>query len=159
MKRKSKLRKADPSDAKAIKALVNDYAAEGFLLPRSLSDIYENIRNYWVAEEQGRLLGCLSLQVCWEDMAEIRSLAVAKSAQGQGWGRALVEQGLEEAGELGLKRVFTLTFLPEFFGKIGFVGIEKEELPQKIWKDCLACHHFPDCKEVAMVRGVPASAT
>ena len=154
MKRESKLRKAKPSDVPAIKELVNHYAAEGFLLPRSLSDIYENIRNYWVAEEKGRLFACVSLQVCWEDMAEIRSLAVAKSAQRQGWGRALVERGLAEAGELGLKRVFTLTFLPEFFEKLGFVGIEKEKLPQKIWKDCLACQHFPDCKEEAMVREI-----
>jgi len=122
------------------------------MLPRSLSSIYENIRDFRVIAGGDRIMGCAALQVYWEDIAEIRSLAVIEEIQGEGWGRALVDDCLREARALKLPRVFTLTFTPPFFKKFGFSEIEKEKLPHKIWKDCIHCPHFPDCKEVALIR-------
>ena len=151
MKKKVKIAKALTVDAPAIKSLIDEYAEKGWMLPASLFQAYGNIRNFWVVREKKRVVGCAALQVYWEDLAEIRSLAVAEPKQGEGWGRALVEKCLEEALSLGIGRVFTLTFIPEFFEKLGFAEIKKEALPHKIWKDCFNCPHFPDCKEVAMI--------
>lgn len=148
------LRRAYISDAAGIREMVNRYAAQGLMLPRSLSSIYERIRDFRVIVEEGKVLGCAALQVCWEDLAEIRTLAVARDLRSKGWGRALVEDCLREAGSLRIPRVFTLSFTPDFFLKLGFTRIEKEDLPQKVWKDCIHCPHFPDCREVALVRDV-----
>ncbi len=144
------LRKARIPDAKAIHALLVGYAQQELMLPRSLPDIYERIRSFYVYEEQGQVLGTVSLQICWSDLAEIRSLAVADDLKMKGIGRLLVQACLEEARELGLKRVFALTYQPGFFEKMGFGYIEKSELPQKIWSDCVKCPKFPDCDEIAM---------
>jgi len=148
------LRPAYISDAEGIRAMVNKYAAQGLMLPRSLSSIYERIRDFRVIVEEGKVLGCAALQVCWQDLAEVRTLAVARDLRGKGWGRALVEDCLKEAARLRIPRVFTLSFTPDFFLKLGFARIEKDDLPQKVWKDCIHCPHFPDCQEVALVRGV-----
>lgn len=148
------LRPAYISDAEGIREMVNRYAAQGLMLPRSLSSIYERIRDFRVIVEKKKVLGCAALQVCWEDLAEIRTLAVARDLRGKGWGRKLVENCLEEAARLRIPRVFTLSFTPEFFLKLGFARVEKDSLPQKVWKDCIHCPHFPDCKEVALVRDV-----
>ncbi len=148
------LRRAYISDAEGIREMVNQYAAAGLMLPRSLSSIYERIRDFRVIVEEGKVLGCAALQVCWEDLAEIRTLAVTRELRGEGWGRALVGDCLKEAGELRIPRVFTLSFTPDFFLKQGFTRIEKEDLPQKVWKDCIHCPHFPDCREVALIRDV-----
>ncbi len=148
------LRPAYISDAEGIREMVNRYAAQGLMLPRSLSSIYERIRDFRVIVEQGKVLGCAALQVCWEDLAEIRTLAVARDLRGKGWGRKLVENCLEEAARLRIPRVFTLSFTPDFFLKLGFARVEKDSLPQKVWKDCIHCPHFPDCKEVSLVREV-----
>ncbi|MDP8215513.1 MAG: N-acetyltransferase [Candidatus Euphemobacter frigidus] len=147
-----KLRQAYPRDGEGIREIVNTYASQGLMLPRSLSSIYENIRDFRVIAGGDRIMGCAALQVYWEDIAEIRSLAVIEEIQGEGWGRALVDDCLREARALKLPRVFTLTFTPPFFKKFGFSEIEKEKLPHKIWKDCIHCPHFPDCKEVALIR-------
>ncbi|MDY6847601.1 MAG: N-acetyltransferase [Thermodesulfobacteriota bacterium] len=144
------IRKALIPDAKAIQKLLMDYSRDGLMLPRSLSEIYENIRDFYVFDEQGTVLGTVCLSICWEDLAEVRSLAVAESASGRGIGRSLVEVCLEEARELRLRRVFALTYKPGFFAKIGFREIEKSELPHKIWGDCLKCAKFPDCDEIAV---------
>ncbi len=149
---KMKLRQAYPRDGEGIREIVNTYASQGLMLPRSLSSIYENIRDFRVIAGGDRIMGCAALQVYWEDIAEIRSLAVIEEIQGEGWGRALVDDCLREARALKLPRVFTLTFTPPFFKKFGFSEIEKEKLPHKIWKDCIHCPHFPDCKEVALIR-------
>lgn len=151
VKKEPELRKAFPADAAGIKSLVIHYADKGWMLPRSLSEVYESIRDFWVLEIRGQIVGCVALQVCWENMAEIRSLAISEEMQRKGWGEAFIKKCLEEAISLGIKRVFTLTFLPEFFQKMGFTEIRKEDLPHKIWKDCINCPHFPDCKEVAML--------
>ncbi|HDR46110.1 MAG TPA: N-acetyltransferase [Geoalkalibacter subterraneus] len=144
------IRKALIPDAKTIQKLLMDYSRDGLMLPRSLSEIYENIRDFYVFDEQGTVLGTVCLSICWEDLAEVRSLAVAESASGRGIGRSLVEICLEEARTLGLRRVFALTYKPVFFAKIGFREIEKSELPHKIWGDCLKCAKFPDCDEIAV---------
>jgi amino-acid N-acetyltransferase len=144
------VRKAHIADAKAIHKLLLNYAREGLMLSRSLPDIYECIRDFYVFEEGGETVGTVCLHICWEDLAEVRSLAVAASHEGRGLGRALVEACLGEARQLGLKRVFALTYQPVFFGKLGFHEIEKSELPQKIWGDCMKCAKFPECDEIAL---------
>lgn len=144
------IRKARIPDAKAIHKLLVDYAREGLMLPRSLSEIYEGIRDFYVFEEQERVLGTVCLHICWEDLAEVRSLAVAGDCGRRGIGRRLVEACLEEARDVGLKRVFALTYQEEFFARLGFRHIEKSELPHKIWGDCLKCAKFPDCDEISM---------
>jgi amino-acid N-acetyltransferase len=144
------IRKARIPDAKAIHKLLSDYAREGLMLPRSLSDLYETIRDFYVFEDAGQVVGTVCLQVCWEDLAEVRSLAVAAESGRRGVGRQLVMACLDEARHLGLRRVFALTYQQTFFEKMGFGLIEKAELPHKIWADCLKCAKFPDCDEISM---------
>lgn len=144
------IRRARITDAKGIHQILFGYAEQGQLLGRSLVDIYESLRDFHVLEREGVLVGVAALQVCWEDLAEIRSLAVGPGLAGQGIGRMLVEACLEEAREIGLKKVFALTYQPEFFSRLGFYEIEKSELPQKIWTDCIHCVKFPDCDETAL---------
>lgn len=149
------IRHARIPDARSIHRLLLEYAKDGQLLGRSLANIYENIRDFYVYEEAEIILGTGALAISWEDLAEVRSLAVAKGQNGKGIGRQIVETCLEEAAELGLKRVFALTYQPDFFKKIGFVDIEKSELPQKIWGDCINCVKFPDCDEFALAIDLP----
>jgi amino-acid N-acetyltransferase len=120
------------------------------MLPRALSEIYENIRDYFVVRDGDRVIACVALHVSWVDLAEIKSLAVADGFQGEGMGRALVEVCIEEARELGIATVFCLTFKPEFFEKCGFARIDKRELPRKVWGECYTCPKFPDCDEVPL---------
>ena len=145
------IRKARIPDARSIHRLLVDYAREGLMLPRSLSEIYEEIRNFYVVEgEEGQIIGTVCLHICWEDLAEVRSLAVAENQGRRGIGRQLVNACIEEARDIGLKRVFALTYQQQFFERMGFGLIEKSELPQKIWGDCLKCAKFPDCDEISM---------
>lgn len=145
------IRRARILDAKAIHKLLMSYAREGLMLSRSLSEIYEAIRDFHIFEADGTVVGTVCLHICWEDLAEVRSLAVAEGQEGRGIGRRLVETCLAEARQLGLKRVFALTYKPGFFEKLGFREIEKSELPQKIWGDCMKCVKFPECDEIAMI--------
>lgn len=145
------IRKAKASDALRIQDLINTYAKEGLLLPRALGEIYDNIRDFFVYEEDGRIQGVCALHVCWEDLAELRSLAVQKESRGKGVGEALIKAALKEASELGIKRVFLLTYIPAYFKRFGFGIVPKEILPQKIWGDCLKCVKFPNCDEIAMM--------
>jgi amino-acid N-acetyltransferase len=146
-----KIRKARVSDAKAIHKLVNDMAKHQHMLPRALNDIYENLRDFLVFEEDGQVQGACALHLLWEDLAEIRSLAVRKEFQGKGVGRTLVRRCIKEAEGLGVKRVFALTYQPEFFETMGFKALDKSMLPQKIWGDCLRCPKFPECDEAAVI--------
>jgi len=148
------LRKARVSDIPRIQRLVNHFAEAGEMLPRSLNDLYENMRDFLVLEQGEDLLGCAACHVTWDDLAEIKSLAVAPESQGQGLGGRLVQACLQEAAALGITRVFVLTFRPEFFGRFGFRQVDKSELPHKIWTECINCPKFPDCGEVAMERKV-----
>ncbi|MEJ5365628.1 MAG: N-acetyltransferase [Desulfosoma sp.] len=147
------IRKARIGDVKELHKMLNAFAAEGKLLPRSLSDLYTHIREFvvWQSPENGKILGCCCLHIVWEDLAEIRSLAVLPERQGQGIGTALVRACLNEARDLGIFRVFVLTYEVRFFQNLGFRVTDKQVFPQKIWADCLHCTKFPDCDETAMV--------
>lgn len=145
------IRKATLEDTRAIHGLLLGFARDGLLLPRSLAEIYESIRDFHVEEEDGRVIGVAALSLYWEDLAEVRSLAVHADYAGRGIGRELVVACLDEARQLGIERVFALTYQPGFFGKLGFAAIDKSELPQKIWRDCMKCAKFPDCDELAFI--------
>jgi len=147
------VRKAVIEDVEPIHEILNAFAAQGQLLPRSLSDLYEHLRAYYVLETVPgeRIQGVCGLGICWKDLAEIESLAIAEAFQGQGLGRKLVDACLREAAALGLDKVFTLTYVPEFFVKRGFHEVDKSCLPHKIWADCLKCPKFPDCDETALM--------
>jgi len=146
------VRKARAEDVPAIQKLVAYFAARGELLPRTLNEIYQHLRDFFVCELHGEVVGIAALSLYWEDLAEVRSLAVAEGQGGKGLGAALVNACLEEAARLGIRRVFALTYRPGFFEKLGFQGIDKRALPQKIWKDCIRCAKFACCDEVALIR-------
>jgi amino-acid N-acetyltransferase len=148
------IRKALTTDIGDIHKLLNRYANDGLLLPRALSELYDHLRDFYVLmddQDKGVVIGACALGICWEDLAEIRSLVVSKDQQGNRFGAELVAACLDEARALGLKRVFTLTYIPEFFSKMGFREVEKSELPHKVWADCFKCTKFPDCDETAMI--------
>jgi amino-acid N-acetyltransferase len=145
------IRKARMADVKAVQKLIADYARKGDMLPRSLSDIYENLRDYFVYEDGGAVVGSAAIHIMWEDLAEVRSLAVQEGSMRRGVGTQLVEACISEAIVLGIARVFALTYKPEFFERLGFQRVDKAELPHKIWTDCLKCAKFPDCDEIALV--------
>ncbi len=148
------IRKAEIKDIKEIQILINYFAKQDLMLPRSLNELYENLRDFWVAEENNKIVGCCALHLSWDDLAEIKSLAVAKNKQKKGLGRLLVDAALEETEELGAKRIFVLTYKQEFFKKFGFRRIKNASLPHKIWAECINCCKFPNCQEVAMVSHV-----
>ncbi|HVZ80870.1 MAG TPA: N-acetyltransferase [bacterium] len=152
------LRRAKPSDARAILNLINQNSSKGLMLPRTFAQVVEKIRDFLVATEGDTLVGVVALHVVGEDLAEVRSLAVEAPYQGQGIGQKLVRQCLKDGEELGLARVFTLTYQTEFFGKLGFQKVEKLTLPQKIWGDCIHCAKFTDCDEVAMTIDLPKAS-
>lgn len=135
-----------------IKKLIDYYAKKQIVLPRSIADIYEKIRIFWVALDNEEVIGCVGLQFYWNELAEVKSLAVDERYHGQGIGVLLVNQCIQEAKEFGVKKLFALTYIPGFFEKNGFHKVEKDELPQKIWTECINCQHFPNCEEDAVVR-------
>jgi amino-acid N-acetyltransferase len=145
------IRKAQIRDVKDIQKLLTFFASRGDMLSRSLSELYEAIRDFYIFEEDDRLLGTAALHIVWEDLAEIRSVCVAEDAGRKGLGTVLVQSCIDEAREIGLKRVFCLTYKPNFFGKFGFRIVDKSELPHKVWGDCMKCVKFPDCDEIAMI--------
>ena len=146
------IRKAKIDDAKQIQALIQLWAKKGKMLERPLNYIYENIRDFWVCEENHKIAGCCALHVVgWESLAEIKSLAVAPKHQGKGMAHALIRRCLDEAKSLNLDNIFALTFVAGFFRKIGFKKINRDKLPHKIWSDCVNCTFFPDCREEAVI--------
>lgn len=147
-----KVRSAKISDADAIYALISDYAERDKMLFRSKADIYENLRSFLVAEADGKVVGCCSLQIIWSDLAEIRSLAVEEGYKGNGIGRALVTEAVEQAHQLGVKRVFALTLEPVFLQKMGFEMIDMDQLPMKVWSDCAKCPKQQNCDEMALIK-------
>jgi len=146
-----KLEKARISDATEMHKLVNYFADKGEMLARSLSEIYENIRDYYVVREGERLIGCAALHVSWSDLAEVKSVAVVEDSQRQGIGAQLVETCLKEAEELGISTVFCLTYHPAFFERLNFTQVDRMTLPRKVWTECYRCPKFPDCDEVALI--------
>jgi amino-acid N-acetyltransferase len=146
------IRKAKVADAEEIRALIEPFAARDEMLPRSLGEICENLRDYFVAEEDGRVVGCCALHIDTPELAEVKALAVAEDVQGRGIGRALVNACIQEAAELGLARVFALTYRPRFFERFfQFRLVEKNTLPNKVWNECIYCPKFPSCGEEALV--------
>ena len=150
------IRKATIRDIKTVHALLQEYGRLGELLARPLSELYDHVRDFslFVNEKENRVLGCCALQFCWEDLAEIRSLAVHPEHQGNKIGSMLTQAALTEAKSFNIKKVFALTYRPEFFKKFGFVQIDRADLPLKIWGDCILCIKFPDCDEVAMMKEI-----
>lgn len=144
------IRKAMLADVKDMLALINGYAQKELMLPRSFASTYENIRDFTLAIDNGRLAGTGALHVTWDNLAEIRSLAVAADYIKHGVGRQLVDTLLVEARQMGIGELFALTYQPGFFVKCGFTVISKEQLPQKVWTDCINCVKFPNCDEVAL---------
>jgi amino-acid N-acetyltransferase len=145
-----KVRNAKISDAKVICSLINYYAEHDKMLFRSLAEIYENLQTFLVVENEDKTIGCCALEVIWSDLAEIKSLAVQAEHRGRGVGTALVTVAVEQATYLGVPRVFALTLVPEFFERLGFTTIRKEDLPMKVWSDCAKCPKQHECDETAM---------
>lgn len=146
-----KIRRATTADVKDIQKLVNEFARREEMIPRSINELYENIRDFFVAEEGKKITGVCAVHALWEDLAEIRSLAVHEAEQGMGVGSRLVRRCIADARKLGISRVFALTYRPDFFRRLGFSEIDKASLPQKIWGDCIRCPKFPECDEHALI--------
>jgi amino-acid N-acetyltransferase len=150
-----KVEKARIGDVKRMHELVNKFARKGEMLPRALSEIYENIRDYFVIRNsRGNVLACVALHINWSDLAEIKALAVTSEKQKKGLGAALIKSCVEESRSLGIPHIFCLTYKPGFFQKQGFRVVDKMELPRKVWAECYSCPKFPDCDEVALVYNV-----
>ena len=143
------IRPARMSDVKTIYSLLRQFADKGLLLGRSISSLYDQLRDFIVYDAEDGIRGVCALHICWDNLAEIRSLAVAEAYQGRGIGG---QSCLDEAWSLEIGRVFTLTYQADFFRKLHFTDIEKNDLPHKIWSDCLQCPKFPDCDEEALIR-------
>jgi amino-acid N-acetyltransferase len=147
-----KVEKAKINDAQRIHELVNSFADKGEMLPRALSEIYENLRDFFVVRDKNnQLIGCVALHINWADLAEVKSLAVSEDKQAKGLGSVLIEACLDEAKELGIPTVFCLSYKPAFFEKYNFRRVDKMELPRKVWSECYRCPKFPDCDEVALI--------
>jgi len=147
------IRKARIENVREIQKMLASHAQQGALLPRSLSELFDNLRDIfvYVEDSQPQILGTCSMHICWEDLAEIRSLVVREPFRHQGIGRRLVEACVSEAVTLGLYRIFVLTYQAQFFERLGFHQVDKATLPHKIWADCIKCVKFPECDEIALV--------
>ncbi len=148
------IRKAMLKDIPSIHSLLIHFDNKGDMLARPLSELYDHLRDFWICEDEknNELIGCCALQFCWENLAEIRSLAVKEGYQGSGAGTLLVDRCIQEALVFNIFQLFVLTYRSTFFKKFEFEIIEKSELPKKIWSDCMFCIKFPDCDETAMIK-------
>ena len=146
------IREAKVRDAESICELVNHYAEQGKMLHRSLQSVYESLREFRVAEREGRLLGCVAVDIFWSDLAEIKSLAVADSFRGQGVGSALLVAGIDDAARYGVEKLFALTYEQGFFARHGFSVIDRDQLPEKVWRECFACDKLSCCDEIGWSR-------
>ena len=145
------LRGAHINDVEQMNKLVDHFAKKDLMLARPLGELYENIRDYYVYVENGSIVGCAALHIFWKDLAEIKSIAVEEDYQKRGIGKQLIQKCLEEGKALGVNRLFVLTYIPEFFERMGFKRIDKDLLPHKIWSECVKCYKFPDCDEVPLI--------
>ncbi|MCD4831960.1 MAG: N-acetyltransferase [Anaerohalosphaeraceae bacterium] len=144
------IRNAKIRDTDTIHSLIGFYAQLDRMLFRSKAHIYENLQMFKVAEIDEKVIGCCALQVVWKDLAEIKSIAVAETHKNRGVGKTLVKAAIEDARQLGVEKVFALTLEPEFFEKIGFAKIDKQQLPMKVWSDCAKCNKQDHCDETAV---------
>jgi len=146
-----KVRKAVVKDAEFIQEIIKKYSVQADLVVKSLADIYTQLRDYFILEdEKGAPAGVIALHVYWENLGEIRSFVILEKYRGKGGGKLLIDAAVSEARSLGLKEIFALTKIPDFFRREGFKDIAKKQLPHKIWKDCFNCPKFPDCDEEAI---------
>ncbi len=145
------IRNATVHDVPRISEIINSHAEMGRMLFKSYQQLYEGLRDFAVFEENGKVLGCVALTIIWADLAEVRSLAVDRKAQGRGIGRQLVEWAICEARRLHIRKVMSLTYEQKFFEKMGFHVVNKDSLPLKVWSDCVACPKRDDCDEIAML--------
>jgi acetyltransferase, GNAT family len=145
-------RKARFDDIEPIYGLVHIYAAQGEMLPRSRNTLYENLRDMVVAEADDGVIGVGALHIMWDRLAEVRMMAISPDHTRKGVGAEIVSRLLAEGDALGIEKVFTLTYKPDFFRKLGFIRISREELPQKVWKECIDCPKYPNCDEIAMIK-------
>jgi amino-acid N-acetyltransferase len=146
-------RSAKLPDAFAIEHLIQVHVGDGTLLPRSLSEICENIRDFVVVENEGEIVGCGALHLYGMHLAEIRSITVTGLSKGKGAGRVLIDALMKEAQKQSVTCVCLFTRIPDFFGRMGFQVVEKEAIPDKLLKDCLKCPRRNACDEIAMYRG------
>ncbi len=154
---KKLIRKARVEDVGKIKELIDNWAEKELMLPRSINELYENMRDFWVYEEKGEIIGCAALHIDWEGLGEIKSVAVKEKSHRKGIGTKLLKVCLSEAEEIGLNKVFALTYSRDFFEKNGFKPIDKSLLPHKIWSECIRCPKFPNCDEVALICEIKSS--
>ena len=145
------IRPAAIGDAPYIHHLLDIYAAQGNLLPRTLSEIYRHLRDFFVIEAQGQVAACGALEIFTEDLGEVRSLVVDDAWKGRGLGKLLVQRVIAEARAIGLKRLMALTYVPQFFHKLGFQTVPKDTLPEKVWSVCVKCYKFNSCDETAVL--------
>jgi len=146
------IRDARVRDAESICQRVNFYAERGKMLHRSLQSVYESLREFLGAEDDGKLVGCVAVDIFWSDLAEIKSLAVADASRGRGIGSALLEAAVQDARSYGVEKLFALTYEKGFFAAHGFSLIDRDELPEKVWRECFACDKLSCCDEIAMIR-------
>lgn len=144
------IRKALLKDVGPLLKLINEYAAQGIMLPRTEFELAENIRDFTVAAVGDEVAGCGALHFYGPRSAEVRSLAVHPAWKGHGLGRRLVEALEEEAREHGIRTLFAFTYIPDFFARLGFSEVDRRKLPSKVWKDCLRCPKLQCCDEIAM---------
>lgn len=145
------IKKANIRDIRKIHNMVNNAASRSEMLPRPLGELYDNLRDYFIYEEGEDIIGTGALHICWEDLAEIRSLVVAEPERKKGIGRLLVNACIDEARNYDISKIFLLTYQVGFFERCGFKIADKKIFPQKIWSDCVKCHKFPECDEMAMM--------
>jgi len=145
------IRPAIITDAPAICSLINYYAERGRMLHRSLESVYQSLRDFLVMEERGELVACVATELFWADLAEVRSLAVAPHARGKGLGTKLVRKAIAVAQKLGVHKLFALTYEKEFFARLGFDVISRDQLPEKVWRACVYCPKADNCDETAMI--------
>jgi amino-acid N-acetyltransferase len=137
-------------DVKRIHHLLEEHG-EGAVIPRSLSELYEHLRDFYVYTIDEEVAGVSALHIAWDDLAEVRSVVVSDTHKGKGIGEVLIKECLKDADSLGIENVFVLTYIPKYFEKLGFKEVDKSKLPHKIWSDCIKCVKFPDCDETAML--------
>ena len=147
-------RKAKMQDVENLHYLINDFANKGLMLPRSRNTLYEALREFTIIEDEGKFVGTGALHILWEDLAEVRALVIKPDYQGQGIGKKVIEALMHEATQLGINQIFALTYQVDFFKKCGFKEVTKDEMPHKVWKECINCPKFPNCDEVAVVRQI-----
>ena len=145
------VRAAAIGDVPAIHFLLEIYAEQGNLLPRTMNELYRHLRDFFVIDVQDQIAACGALEIFTEDLGEIRSLVVADQFKGQGLGRLLVLRIIDEARTLGLKRLMALTYVPIFFHKLGFATVPKDTLPEKVWNICVKCYKYNNCDETAVL--------